>query len=899
MTDELRSARRYFSPPEDAFWEWREANEVVTWKDGTTIAFRAELHLILQRLAPNGLPPFGALLLLIAATRDSWQESPHRSSIVSDHLFRCMIAFPVVGMLDDVDKGLGIVHQLDHDSRSTLDARASIAAIVFEDTPASVSSEQANGIIVQLENGLGEDFPRANEGWKAVSMPLLRDIKCLKDGLSRLDPETLDLRHETSLDEVPQSVELEPDLPPADSVRALLKQLEDDAELCGLAKLTHDLMAAVTLPRAVTEREELQIGGVSDISNRGSLDRLLLSELAHDDLTLAVRINVNEAMYLRRESPPRTPPQQRTVFLETGLRSWGVPRVFATAIALALAATSEQNTEVLAYRAKGDDVEPVDLTTRDGLIEHLAALDTDLHPGRALGAFETAMAQAGNAVEPVLITCDDVLDDKEFQRELSKHTLLPMHVATVNRKGGFRLLEQTMRGRKMLREATLDLGELFKEPTKLIDHTREGSLPAIFSIEPFPLLMSHPVNQERMWCVPGRGVLSLTKDRRLMYWSDKNTGAVQLSDKVPKGPIWWSSHAPLNDVSAVVGYMDPSGLHRLRIDLTKQHCEVQHVDVERGVQDICSHAGMLFGIYSQKVLVLGLDGTVVQTLEIPGATFQRDRFFLHPSGMWYALSYNGTTACFASVVTNDFVKCLTLFEREGIDGPIGVTDIGDFYMTATDERRKVNHRLPGTIEVMSVSPNGRFVTLRSVEDTTRVAVVDVDTLNVVTDALNPSKVGNLEFHSLVRPTNLRHRFTHIGVDDEGFLTLVSRKHRTFRIVTDANSSEILLRSVTIGRLHNQQTFEPAETPSGRGMRLLRATWNDGSEAFIDSRGLLHLRSADQTIPEISIVLRDGLLAGWCSNGRLWGMRYFTGKSKGASQKLVYESSILAFTEQLR
>ena len=71
------------------------------------------------------------------------------------------------------------------------------------------------------------------------------------------------------------------------------------------AGFARQLMAAVTLPRRLADPEEIAMGGVSDISNRGPLDRLLLTELVHDDLTLAVRVSSNEALYLRRESPPR------------------------------------------------------------------------------------------------------------------------------------------------------------------------------------------------------------------------------------------------------------------------------------------------------------------------------------------------------------------------------------------------------------------------------------------------------------------------------------------------------------------------------------------------------------------------------------------------------------------
>src|SRR5439155_18569938 len=109
----------------------------------------------------------------------------------------------------------------------------------------------------------------------------------------------------------------------------------------------------IHLPRRLNEAEELPVGGVSDIAPRGPLDRLLLSELAHDDLTLAVRVAMNEALYYRRESPPRTPPRQRHLVLDSGVRLWGLPRLYGTAVALAMTAHHDSHLEVQAHRAAG------------------------------------------------------------------------------------------------------------------------------------------------------------------------------------------------------------------------------------------------------------------------------------------------------------------------------------------------------------------------------------------------------------------------------------------------------------------------------------------------------------------------------------------------------------------
>src|SRR5262249_54934372 len=208
------------------------------------------------------------------------------------------------------------------------------------------------------------------------------------------------------------------------------------------------LMAAVTLPRAVSDREDLPLGGVSDISSRGPLDRLLLSELAHDDLTLAVRVATGEALYLRREQPPRTPPRERVLLLESGIRSWGVPRVFATAVALALTATTDAHTDVVCYRAAGGGVLPVDLTTRQGLIEHLGALEPEPHPGGALRTLLAILEDREVPHDLVLVTAEDVLADRGFQHDLTASEPWPLHVATVRRDGRYELLLCGRHGRK-------------------------------------------------------------------------------------------------------------------------------------------------------------------------------------------------------------------------------------------------------------------------------------------------------------------------------------------------------------------------------------------------------------------------------------------------------------------
>src|SRR5918997_4843385 len=81
MPDPHIRAAFYLSPTLDALWRWSDSAEVLTWPDDATIAFRAEVEAVLGRLAPGGLPPFGAVALLLAACREGWFTSRGRETI--------------------------------------------------------------------------------------------------------------------------------------------------------------------------------------------------------------------------------------------------------------------------------------------------------------------------------------------------------------------------------------------------------------------------------------------------------------------------------------------------------------------------------------------------------------------------------------------------------------------------------------------------------------------------------------------------------------------------------------------------------------------------------------------------------------------------------------------------
>ena len=156
MNDDLRITREYLTAPQGAFWSWQERGEVLTWADGKTIVFREELRHVLARLAPRGLPPFGSVALLLAATRDNWGEAPSESGILAGCL-RCAVGTEdQSGILNDVIVGLERVHRLDRDLRTHPEAKAALAEIVFEGARERTSGPAADTVVENLRRGIGE-----------------------------------------------------------------------------------------------------------------------------------------------------------------------------------------------------------------------------------------------------------------------------------------------------------------------------------------------------------------------------------------------------------------------------------------------------------------------------------------------------------------------------------------------------------------------------------------------------------------------------------------------------------------------------------------------------------------------------------------------------------------------
>ena len=138
--------------------------------------------------------------------------------------------------------------------------------------------------------------------------------------------------------------------------------------------------------------------------------------------------------------------------------------------------------------------------------------------------------------------------------------------------------------------------------------------------------------------------------------------------------------------------------------------------------------------------------------------------------------------------------------------------------------------------------------------------------------------------------NVFHRVHEVFINDSGNLSLDYNELN----ITDGNT--ILFQTKKDKqkiRKRSTPSVGPNTLKSNPNLWLRKYTWSDGSTAIIDANGLLHLKSADNKLPEITIVMvLDKPTTCWASNGFICGSEYFTGSSGG--ERILTIDFILKF-----
>lgn len=560
------STINYAAPPPGCFWKWSVGFDAIEWRDnGSTLTLWPEVHTVLERFGTgNGLPRFGSLLLLMAACRQDWPETAPRLRTVFATLLAPETPGPDVvsnGAIDSLLELMDTVHRLPRELRSGPAALCHLATAVFEGGPYSISEKESELILSDLALAGPASLAGTSPGLSAKAQ-LLRDCRALLTGLKRHDARSLENLLRTGLEDTAlQPAELTPALAEKAGTGVLLDTLAaTGGESGAVAAVARRAIAMMNFPGHLSSPPDLPVGGIADITNRGTIDRLLPGELAWDDLVLAARLVHNEALYFRREIPPMNVAVSHTVLLSRELRLWGQGRVLSLGVALGLRHHPALNGPGQSFECVAATVEDFDYLELETPADVAAALEVLVPHDGPLQLLQTWWAAAQQLQDPALpdvslILAAESLEDAPLQRLLGDvATWLhgrggQLRTLALSRDGGLEILAWSPAGNR-----SIFRGEL--QPAPVVQPSKSEARPAspppgdsnplakilpIYAREPLPLIFPYRAK-------PGASIrfgtgetpvhIGVSVEGHLMRWTQDSTAGELLSTKLPGQQHW-------------------------------------------------------------------------------------------------------------------------------------------------------------------------------------------------------------------------------------------------------------------------------------------------------------------------------------------------------------------------
>lgn len=530
----IEEAIAYFHSDGSIFWNWVEDGQVIEWKNGDTICYQKDLIELLKGIQSVGLPPLDALLLAISAchygqVKDEHKEIFRRYRCKAEIRFRAFDNLYAISLLPlQLRSGAFRIH---------------LFREIFNASPHQTDPYKAKQLIRLLESG---DLKNHLVQKKAQSSPQNRMEIAFESFANTYNGNELELILRTGLEQVPEPAPL-PQPDPRTSQDDLLTQLSQDQQTAGLSRLTKRLIAALNIPPHTQGASDQPLGGVSDISNRGDFDRLLLSELANDDDTLSARLVNNEALYLRRETPPDPQVQERVILVDTSLRLWGIPRVFAVSAALGCALNNHQKAGISAFALGKELIGPNALATREEVIHFLAQQSPVLHSGEALRAFFRQQPRSAQRAV-FFITSEEVMADKNFSLIFAEQQQHLDYLLVLSRTGTLLFYKLVNGQRSLMSTSVFDLEELlFKQPRGIQSQStiNKDNWPHALKLDQFPLfipmmssqvLFSYPISET--------SALAVTINFELHFWHSKDKGSILIAKDIPAQSCWFGQQNP-------------------------------------------------------------------------------------------------------------------------------------------------------------------------------------------------------------------------------------------------------------------------------------------------------------------------------------------------------------------
>lgn len=310
----------YFQSYDNYFWQWEDNGEVLAIPGDSTIAYRAFIGEVYQKIIPQGIPPFGSLLLAIIATNPDSKDS----LVAVNRLLQKLMTENERAFIDRVFSFLHVLSEVPKEYK-TGNKRIILLQSIFQSCHNILSADNSKRIFGNYFSA-PIDKPLLLKKEKFSSHVFVRDLRTLELIGQKLPTVNDIIDRMAGLPELKEEIEIPVSVEESSVTKDFVEELIDHTKTFHVGSLIKRLWSGLNIPVHASQPSQQPIGGISDLTNKGDFDKLLLSEFANDDLVFLSRLANNEALYIHREIPPANNDFQRVILIDVSLKNWGTPK---------------------------------------------------------------------------------------------------------------------------------------------------------------------------------------------------------------------------------------------------------------------------------------------------------------------------------------------------------------------------------------------------------------------------------------------------------------------------------------------------------------------------------------------------------------------------------------------
>lgn len=514
----MRSA--YLQSYQNYFWQWEFDEyadaDIISLSNGRTVIYKPLLLEFLWKLAPHGFPPFGSLLLAFVAT------NPDSATNLND------LYTQLGGSGSRLPNSIGakfleLLSSLPEEYKTGA-KRFFLFKCIFQDAHNRVAARRAKQIVQKLQQveyinqsqfGTPVAYNESNHQRDFRTLELLGerfisldDIYKALSGLDELDDDGEPLLEEET--------EREP--------ISFTEELLTHTKTFHVGALLKTIQAALDIAFHSQLPSDQPLGGVADLTNKGDLDKLLISEYANDDMVFLSRLANNEALYLHREAPPSKNKHERIFLIDASLRNWGTVKTLLHAATIAIAKHPKSD---FAYRvfSTGDEVREIQIDTVPDVIDGLNVLYPSIDASSGIADFFANYPISANA-QVLFLSGEEALKALSFQKTLAEYGSHFQYRISASASGQVALHKNLGKSWKHVQNLQLNLPQLWTKKSKQVEE-KEMELPkrsqkiADKPIGGIPLLLPNPEKVKAIFVTEENFIIKMSTKGQLFRYHQR------------------------------------------------------------------------------------------------------------------------------------------------------------------------------------------------------------------------------------------------------------------------------------------------------------------------------------------------------------------------------------------